>query len=68
MKFTYRLVIISIISAILPSNIVLAEEPVKFADKTDDFKIIKNKVVVELLKSSVNDRQIETIIRKMNKN
>ena len=36
--------------------------------KTDDFEIIKNRVVVELMKSIIDDGSVETIIDKMNEN
>ena len=34
--------------------------------KSDDFKIIKDRVVAELMKSTIDDGQVKTIISKIN--
>jgi chondroitin AC lyase len=40
--------------------------PLTLGAQIDDFKTIKDRVVAELLKSSVNDRRVESIVNKMN--
>jgi chondroitin AC lyase len=50
----------------LPAAVLVAFFALSVFAKPDDFKIVKQRVVAELLKSSIDDARVEGIIAKMN--
>ena len=45
---------------------IIACVPLSMSANPDDFKLIKDRVVAELMKSSIDDGQVKTVISKMN--